>query len=164
MGKDDEAVNLTKHMFEFLMKDEFLPIYTHNSYTKIFKDTSITMELSPNKRRSVGKNSTMSPFRQDRSTISQRSSQIASPSTTSVNLRSSHVLDMHKKTGIEMRQSPSKGSKIVMRYINCYADVGPQLKQKEITYTDLIDMAKNIDKKDLWVRSDLRIIFACNDP
>jgi hypothetical protein len=40
-------------------------------------------------------------------------------------MRSSHVLDMHKKTGIELRQSPSKAAKIVMRYINCYADVGP---------------------------------------
>lgn len=50
-----------------------------------------------------------------------------------------------------------------MRYINCYADVGPQLQQKQITYTDLQEMAKTVDKKEVWVRSDLRIIFACSD-
>ena len=50
--EDDLAVTLTKHMFEFLLKDEFLPIYTHQSYTKIFKDTSIVMEMSPGKKNS----------------------------------------------------------------------------------------------------------------
>lgn len=123
----DPSVTLTKHMFEFLLKDEFLPIYTHHSYTKIFKDTSISMELSPDKRRStISKRSQMSPFRQESSTISKRSSQLTSPGAGgNLSLRSSHVLDMHKKTGAELRQSPSKNSKITMRYINCYADVGP---------------------------------------
>ena len=53
------------------------------------------------------------------STISKRSSGMTSP------MRSSHVLDMHKKTGQEFRSSPSKAAKIVMKYINNYADVGP---------------------------------------
>ena len=50
-----------------------------------------------------------------------------------------------------------------MRYINCYADVGPQIQQKTITYSDLVEMSKTIDKKDVWVRSDLRIMFAFDD-
>ncbi len=70
---------------------------------------------------------------------------------------------MHKKTGGDLRASPSKAAKIVMRYINSYNDVGPVLKQKEITYADLIEMAKTVDKKDLWVRSDLRLIFSLED-
>jgi len=57
VSQDDLAVTLTKNMFEFMLKDEFLPIYTHPQYTKIFKDTSILMELSPDKRKSVGKGS-----------------------------------------------------------------------------------------------------------
>ena len=122
--ESDVAITLTKNMFEFLIKDEFLPIYTHNQYAKIFKDTSISMELSPDKRRSVGKKSQMSPYKGDVSTISKRSSQMTSPNGLT-SIRSSHVLDMHKKTGAELRASPSKASKIVMRYINAYADVGP---------------------------------------
>jgi hypothetical protein len=67
-------------MFEFIIKDEFLPIYTHQQYNKIFKDTSISMELSPGKR-SVGKKSQMSPFRDSMqaSTMSKRSSAMTSP-------------------------------------------------------------------------------------
>jgi hypothetical protein len=46
---------------------------------------------------------------------------------TSINGASSGraYLDVHKKTGVELRESPSKGAKIVMKYINCYQDVGP---------------------------------------
>ena len=29
LPNDDQMVNLTNYMFEFLLKDEFLPIYTH---------------------------------------------------------------------------------------------------------------------------------------
>jgi hypothetical protein len=39
--------------------------------------------------------------------------------------RASLFLDMHKKTGNELKSSPSKSSKIVMKYINNYPDVGP---------------------------------------
>lgn len=158
-----EVQQLLNNMFEFIIKDEFLPIYTHMQYTKIFKESSISMELSPDKRRSgIGKNSKMSPFRDSMqaSTISKRSSAMTSPG----GLKSSHVLDMHKKTGIETRQSPSKAAKIVMKYINNYSDVGPIVAPKAITYADLIEMAKTVDKKDLWAKSDLRIMFSLGDP
>ncbi len=54
----------------------------------------------------------------------------------------SAFLDLHKKTGIELRDSPSKGSKIVMKYINNYHDVGPIVAQKPISYQNLEEMAK----------------------
>ena len=50
-----------------------------------------------------------------------------------------------------------------MRYINAYVDVGPQLQQKIVQYEDLVEMAKELDKKELWVRNDLRLIFAFDD-
>jgi hypothetical protein len=37
-GVDQRTSLLNKHMFEFLLKDEFLPIYAHQSYSKMFKD------------------------------------------------------------------------------------------------------------------------------
>ena len=40
-------------------------------------------------------------------------------------LRHSQIIDMHKKTGVEIKPSPGKVSKISMKYINAYADVGP---------------------------------------
>ena len=70
---------------------------------------------------------------------------------------------MHKKTGVELRESPSKAAKIVMRYINNYQDVGPIIAQPPITYTDLVELSKNLDKKEVWVRSDLRLIFSIED-
>ena len=62
-----------------------------------------------------------------------------------------------------MRDSPSKAAKIVMRYINNYADVGPIIAQPPITHQNLIEMAKTLDKKELWVKSDLRLIFSVAD-
>ncbi len=50
-----------------------------------------------------------------------------------------------------------------MKYINSYPDVGPIVAQKQITYENLIEMAKEIDKKEAWVRSDMRLIFALED-
>ena len=44
--------DLNKNLFELILKDDFLPIYTHQSYSKVFKDTSIVMQASPEKRRS----------------------------------------------------------------------------------------------------------------
>lgn len=73
------------------------------------------------------------------------------------------VLDLHKKTGVELRESPSKSAKIAMKYINGYADVGPIVASPQVTYSDLQEMAKNLDKKEVWVRSDLRLIFALED-
>lgn len=72
-------------------------------------------------------------------------------------------LDVHKKTGIELRASPSKNAKIVMKYINNYYDVGPIQKQQAITYQNLEEMAKNQDKKEIWMRNDQRLIFAIED-
>ena len=37
-GLNIKAHILVKNMFEFQLKDEFLPIYTNNQYTKMFKD------------------------------------------------------------------------------------------------------------------------------
>ena len=74
-----------------------------------------------------------------------------------------NFLDVHKKTGVELRESPSKASKIILRYINSYPDVGPIINHPAITYSDLVEMAKKIDKKEVWVRSDLRLIFALED-
>lgn len=34
-------------MFEIKIKDEFLPIYTHNLYNKIFKENSAVVQVSP---------------------------------------------------------------------------------------------------------------------
>jgi hypothetical protein len=50
-----------------------------------------------------------------------------------------------------------------MRYINNYQDVGPIIQQPPITYSNLVEMAKELDKKELWVRSDLRLIFSIED-
>lgn len=81
------------------------------------------MELSPNKKAPGNKlKSNLSPIRD--STISKRSSVMTGGPSPA---RASHMLDMHKRTGLELKQSPSKAAKIVMRYINSYADVGPQI-------------------------------------
>lgn len=50
-----------------------------------------------------------------------------------------------------------------MKYINNYPDVGPIVPQKAISYNDLVELSKNLDKKEMWVRSDLRLIFALED-
>lgn len=73
---EDLQVTLTKNMFEFVLKDEFLPIYTHQSYARIFKESSMVMEMSPGKSKWNGKRSQMSPGRMENSTISKRSSQM----------------------------------------------------------------------------------------
>lgn len=125
------------------------------SYSKMFKDTSVAYDLSP--RKSVGKKSGMSP---GRSTYSSKLS--VSQIGPSPN-RFQKALDMHKKTGVELRDSPSKAAKIVMRYINNYQDVGPIIQQPPITYSNLVELGKEIDKKEVWVKSDLRLIFSIED-
>lgn len=115
---DEKTKVLNSHMFEFDLKDEFLPIYLHGQYLKMFKDTSMTMELSPNPNKSFSKGA--SPIRN--STMSYRSGSKMGSSPNRGNLM---FLDMHKKTGNEQRQSPSKNAKIMLRYINPYYDVGP---------------------------------------
>lgn len=128
----------------------------------MFKESSMTMEMSPTKK---GKNTTNasiisgSPMRE--SNISKISSKMSTGGPSPQ--RNNQVLDLHKKTGIEVKQSPSKNSKIAMKYINSYTDVGPQIKSTPITHEDLIEMAKTIDKKECFVKTDLRLIFAIND-
>ena len=61
------------------------------------------MELSPDLRKSANLRSQISPQKEN-STISKRSSVMPSPSTFGsggAGTRSSHYLDMHKKTGTE---------------------------------------------------------------
>ena len=58
---ENKTLRLNKSLFEFQIKDEFLPIYTHQSYSKMFKDTSVACEFSP--RKSINKKSVMSPAR-----------------------------------------------------------------------------------------------------
>jgi hypothetical protein len=104
-------------MFEFLLKDEFLPIYAHQSYSKMFKDQSVMVELSPDRRKSK----ILSPNRD--SSISKMSRSNMSNNSPKKNLG----LEMSKKGGIELRESPSKAAKIVLRYINSQPDVGPKI-------------------------------------
>ena len=70
---------------------------------------------------------------------------------------------MTKKTGMDVKESPSKSSKINLKYISSYPDVGPQVQSAPITYNDLVEMGKAFDKKEFWVRSDLRLIFSIED-
>lgn len=48
-GAHSKTHILSKNMFEFNLKDEFLPIYTNISYARMFKDTSIAYDYSPRK-------------------------------------------------------------------------------------------------------------------
>jgi hypothetical protein len=48
---------MNKNFFEIDLKDEFLPIYTHLQYVRMFKETSMTIDVSPDKRRSMNKKS-----------------------------------------------------------------------------------------------------------
>ena len=96
----EKNIALTKNIFEFQLKDEFLPIYTHQYYTKIFKETSISMELSPRKRPFGKMKSNLSPMRDSRISNTNRSSiMTGGPSPA----RASHMLDMHKRTGHELK-------------------------------------------------------------
>lgn len=152
----EEGVNakvhiLTKNIFEFNLRDEFLPIYTNLSYLRMFKDTSVAYDFSPRKY------SKKSP-----SGMSQSRMQSGSLHTSIVSPRSSMQLDLHKRTAIEMKSSPSKNHKIQMKYISSYQDVGPIIQPKQVSYDDLQELAKSVDKKE-FVKSDMRLIFALED-
>ena len=45
--KTIETKALTKNLFEIDINDEFLPIYTHPLYTKLFKENSSLVQISP---------------------------------------------------------------------------------------------------------------------
>jgi len=148
---DTDKYNLmNKNMFEIFLKDEFLPIYTHQTYLKAFKDQSTSQHLDKTPDRSPSHKS--SPPRNSAS----RQSQASSPGRR-------NKLDMQRKTGVEQHESPSKAAKITLRYISAYHDVAPQPKQNPITYQDLVEMAKTFDKRAEWVNSDLRLIFYMED-
>ena len=138
---DEKSKQLHKNLIEVQLKDDFLPIYLHQSYSKVFRDTSVVMEMSPDKRRasSIKKGGSSaaqgSPMRNSQLSIAGK----GSVSTLGQSPRKTigYSLDINKKTGQELRESPSKNSRIVMKYINSYADVGPILPQKALSYTDL---------------------------
>lgn len=123
----------------------------------------MVMEMSPDKKRG----STVKKLGLNQSPAGQRSSQVSKASISQIGSsprrQLGYSIDMHKKTGQELRESPSKNSRIVMKYINNYPDVGPIVPQKAISYNDLVELSKNLDKKEMWVRSDLRLIFAIED-
>ena len=48
---DEKSKDLHKNLLEVQLKDDFLPIYLHQSYSKVFRDTSVVMGMSPDKRR-----------------------------------------------------------------------------------------------------------------
>lgn len=60
----------------------------------------------------------------------------------------------------EKKDSPSKTTKIVMKYISSLADVGMQRSHQQIEYQTLVEMGKNFDKSEEWISSDLRLIFS----
>ena len=58
-----------------------------------------------------------------------------------------------------MRDSPSKTTKIVLRYISNMPDVGSPTLHPPVTYQSLVEIAKTLNKSEVWDRSDLRLIF-----
>jgi hypothetical protein len=90
----------------------------------MFRESAMTIELSPDKKKGF-KNSS-SPMQDGQSKMVGSVSRITTGQSPA---RAAQVLDMHKKTGVELKESPSKNSKIAMKYINNYADVGPILPQ-----------------------------------
>ncbi len=49
LNTKNELQKLADNIFELHIRDEFLPIYTHSLYTKLFKENSIAVEISPDK-------------------------------------------------------------------------------------------------------------------
>lgn len=83
----------------------------------MFKDSSLAMEISTDKRKSILNNQSTSPRKPSMNSKSMETSQRLSSTLKSP---TSLGLDLHKKTGYELKDSPSKTSKIAMRYINTY--------------------------------------------
>ena len=44
---DTSTQSKLENMFEFQIKDEFLPIYTHGLYAKVFNENAVMVQLSP---------------------------------------------------------------------------------------------------------------------
>ncbi len=144
---------LNKNLFEVFMRDEFLPIYTHSSYLQMFKDNSLAMEKSSPNRKSSPKKSNGGS---QKGSVGRKSQ--ASPIKSS----GGKNLDLNKKS-IDSKESPSKNSKIAMKYINSYNDVGPVIAQPKVNIGDLETMARDLNKKEMWVKSDMRLVFSLKD-
>lgn len=63
---DPLIYQLNKNQIEFVLKDDFLPIYTNDQYAKVFKEQSIAMDVTSRKSfnsfQSKQQRSNMSPF------------------------------------------------------------------------------------------------------
>lgn len=138
-SKDDERLHQDKNvketsenMFEFFIKDEFLPILTHMEYTKAFKDQSVVMEKSPAKRSSNADVSKMSS--PGRGSNVSRTSQFLSPlgasrlGSSTQGPKNPGSISMNSRGGHRVKESPSKAARITLQYINKYHDVGPKPK------------------------------------
>jgi len=142
-SKDDERLQdkLNKetgeNMFEFFVKDEFLPIFTHIEYTKAFKDQSVVMEKSPAKRSSMADMSKMSS--PGRGSNVSRTSQFLSPlgssrlGTSTLGSKNPGSISMNSRGGHRVKESPSKAARITLQYINKYHDVGPRKQGQVVT-------------------------------
>jgi hypothetical protein len=101
---DEQGQELAKRLFEFLIKDDFLPIYTHQNYSKMFKDSQISMEMSPKKQSKMGKSSIMSsgsPMRE--SQVSRSSKMSIATEAKGSPTKGTATIDMHKRTGDEVK-------------------------------------------------------------
>jgi hypothetical protein len=61
------------------------------------------------------------------------------------------------------RDSPSKRSKIIMRYIAGMPDVGACVKQQPVARSSLLELSKSLNKAEVWTHNDLRLIFSLSD-
>ncbi|TNV79252.1 hypothetical protein FGO68_gene6991 [Halteria grandinella] len=177
---------LAKSLFEFKLKDEFLPIYTHSLYNKVLTDNSVMVELSPERsakktRNAFGQSILLthgnqssvvfpgSPFRTQKSIQSS----IPRPNNHSISdvawgnssiLKTSMMFEAQRRNQEEVRDSPSKTGKIRLSYIANLPDVSPLPPAQKVTLQTLGEVAKHIDKAETWLRSDQRLIFSTNDP
>jgi hypothetical protein len=94
---DPRTMILNKNMFEFLLKDDFLPIYTHHNYLRMFKDSSIAMDISPDRRRSTSNMLSSSSPR--KSNLLNSRNDFGGSRMSNTFGRMSLGVDLHKKTG-----------------------------------------------------------------
>lgn len=62
-----------------------------------------------------------------------------------------------------MKDSPGKAGKIRISYIENLPDVTPQPPTKQVSLATLMEMGKTLDKAELWMKSDLRLIFSVKE-
>jgi hypothetical protein len=53
-------------------------------------------------------------------------------------------VELERRNGGIPKDSPSKTTKIVMRYINSLPDVGPPIKKQPVTFACLKEMSKDL--------------------